>query len=73
MVSMPLFNGKYISGLNAKEQEYYETEDKAERKGGRFAVRVFPSGQNHFYFIYFFDGKKRRYAIGAYSKLNHGK
>lgn len=70
---MPLFNDKYISGLKPKEQEYYETEDKAERKGGRFAVRVFPSGQKHFYFICFFEGKKRRYAIGTYGKINQGK
>lgn len=70
---MALFNDKYIDGLKPKIQEYYETEDKAERKGGRFAVRVFPSGQKHFYFIYYFEGKKRRYAIGTYGKKIHGK
>ncbi|MGZ4161106.1 MAG: tyrosine-type recombinase/integrase [Neobacillus sp.] len=70
---MALFNDKYIDGLKPKIQEYYETEDKAERKGGRFAVRVFPSGQKHFYFIYYFESKKRRYAIGTYGKKIHGK
>jgi integrase len=70
---MALFNDKYIDGLKPKKHEYYETEDKAERKGGRFAVRVFPSGQKHFYFIYYFEGKKRRYAIGTYGKKIHGK
>jgi hypothetical protein len=31
---MSLFNDKYIDGLKPKKHQYYETEDKAERKGG---------------------------------------
>ncbi len=65
---MPSFNDQYIVGLKPETRDYYKTESKAERNGGRFAVRVFPSGQKHFYFIYYFDGKKRRYAIGPYGK-----
>jgi integrase len=70
---MPLFNDKYIAALKPKNQDYYETESKAERKGGRFSVRVFPSGQKHFYFVFYFNSKKRRLAIGAYGKTNQGK
>lgn len=70
---MALFNDKYISGLKTKDREYFEREDKSERKGGRFAVRVFPNGTKHFYFIYYFGGKRKLLAIGEYGKPSQGK
>jgi integrase len=70
---MALFNDKYITGLKSKDKEYFEREDKQERKGGRFAVRVFPNGTKHFYFIYYFENKRKLLAIGEYGKTTQGK
>ena len=70
---MALFNDRFIAGLKPKDKEYFEREDKQERKGGRFAVRVFPNGTKHFYFIYYFDGKRKLLAIGEYGKPSQGK
>lgn len=70
---MALFNDKFIAGLKPKNKEYFEREDKQERKGGRFAVRVFPNGTKHFYFIYYFDGKRKLLALGEYGKPSQGK
>ena len=70
---MALFNDRFIAGLKPKDKEYFEREDKQERKGGRFAVRVFPNGTKHFYFIYYFDGKRKLLVIGEYGKPSQGK
>lgn len=50
---MPNFNTQYIKGLQPKANAYYVKEDRGERGIGRFAVKIQPSGNKSFYFIYF--------------------
>jgi hypothetical protein len=48
---MALFNDPFIKSLQGKDKKYLTTEDKPERKGGRFAVQVSPNGET-FFFVY---------------------
>ena len=42
------------------------TEDQDTRGGGRFQMKIYPSGAKAFQFQYFFDKKRRRIEIGRY-------
>ena len=72
---MPNFNAQYIKGLTSKKNAYYVKEDSGERGIGRFAVKVQPSGNNSYYFIYFrkeMDSqitKEKIIKIGSVNKL----
>lgn len=50
---MPNFNTQYIKGLQPKANAYYVKEYSGERGIGRFAIKIQPSGNKSFYFIYF--------------------
>lgn len=54
------FTDKYIMSLKPAEKEYWI------REGQGFAIRVYPSGEKGWYFIYTFEGRKRFMKLGSY-------
>jgi integrase len=54
------FSDKYIKSLEPAEKEYWI------REGQGFAIRVYPSGEKGWYFIYTFEGRKRFMKLGSY-------
>jgi len=54
------FTDKYIANLKPNSKQYVEREKRG------FAVRVLPSGQKTFLFIYTFDGMRRQLNLGSY-------
>jgi len=54
------FTDRYIFNLKPKGKQYV----KREARG--FAVRVLPTGQKTFLFIYTFDGRRRQMNLGSY-------
>ncbi len=60
------FTDKEISNLKPRKTEYWV------REGKGFCVRVYPSGEKAWYYIYTFDGRKRymRLGEGAYPEVS---
>jgi integrase len=58
------FTDKKIKSLKPKDHVY----DVREKNG--FAVRVFPSGEKSWVFIYTYDGRKRRMTLGSYKTMS---
>lgn len=58
------FTDKGIKGLKASEKEYWL------REGQGFAIRVYPSGEKGWYFIYTFEGRKRFMKLGTYPDVS---
>ena len=54
------FTDKYIANLGPQEKQYVK------REGEGFAIRVLPTGQKTWLFIYTFDGKRRQMNLGSY-------
>lgn len=52
------FTDKYIMNLKPDTKEYWK------REGQGFCVRVYPSGEKAWYYIYTFDGRKRFMRLG---------
>jgi integrase len=70
---MELFTDKKIKALKSKNHIY----DVREQNG--FAIRVFPSGEKSWVFIYTYSGRKRRMTLGNYrtmtlseARIKHG-
>jgi integrase len=61
---MELFTDKKIKNLKPKDHIY----DIRENNG--FAVRVFPSGEKSWVFIYTHHGRKRRMTLGTYKTMS---
>lgn len=59
------FTDRQIKNLQPRPERY----DLREPNGKGFMIRVFPSGQKSWGFIYHFDGKKRRITFGNYPTL----
>lgn len=59
------FTDKHIKHLPLKAERY----DMREANGKGFMIRVFPSGQKSWGFIYHFEGRKRRITFGNYPEL----
>lgn len=59
------FTDKLIKALKPKATRY----DMREGNGKGFVLRIFPSGQKSWGFIYHFEGKKRRVTFGNYPDL----
>lgn len=53
-----LFTDKELKNLKSESKEYWR------REGQGFSVRVLPSGEKLWYFIYTFDGRKRFMKLG---------
>lgn len=53
MTKTPRFTDKFILSLKKAEKEYWT------REGQGFAIRILPSGEKVWYYIYTFDGRKR--------------
>jgi integrase len=70
---MVQFNDKYIWALQPKDKKYLVVESKGERKGGRFAVQVSQNGKKHFFFVYYWQGKRKLLSIGEYGRKENGK
>lgn len=60
---MELFTDKKIKALKPKDHIY----DVREKNG--FAIRVFPSGEKSWVFIYTYSGRKRRMTLGDYKTM----
>ncbi len=60
------FTDKLIKTLKPKLDRY----DKRENSGKGFMIRVFPSGQKSWGFIYQFEGKKKRMTFGNYPEMS---
>ncbi|WP_218814121.1 tyrosine-type recombinase/integrase [Rickettsiella endosymbiont of Dermanyssus gallinae] len=56
------FTDKLIKSLKPKPQRY----DVREKSGQGFGIRVFPSNQKSWVFLYHFEGKKKRMTLGTY-------
>ncbi len=56
------FTDKLIKSLKPKPQRY----DVREKSGQGFGIRIFPSSQKSWIFLYHFEGKKKRMTLGAY-------
>lgn len=54
------FTDRYVASLKPRSKQYVERE----RRG--FAIRVLPTGQKTFLFIYTFDGQRRQLNLGTY-------
>jgi len=61
---MKLFTDKKIKNLKAKDHIY----DIRENNG--FAIRIFPSGEKSWVFIYTHNGRKRRMTLGSYKTMS---
>lgn len=57
------FTDKYIISLKPTEKEYWI------REGQGFAIRVYPSGEKGWYYIYTFEGRKRFMKLGTYPDM----
>lgn len=66
MEKRSLFTDKLIKNLKPAEKEYWK------REGHGFSIRVLPSGDKIWYFIYTFDGRKRfmRLGEGSYPDIS---
>lgn len=60
------FTDKLIKSLKPRPERY----DFREGNGSGFMVRIFPSGQLSWGFVYHFEGKKRRMTFGSYPDLS---
>lgn len=60
------FTDKKIQSFQPKADRY----DVREKSGDGFAIRVFPSGEKSWVFIYAFEGRKRRMTLGSYPTLS---
>lgn len=54
------FTDKYIANLKPGDKQYLVREKRG------FSIRVLPSGQKTFLFIYAFDGRRRQLNLGCY-------
>lgn len=63
-VKMEQFTDKKIKSLKPKDHIY----DTREKNG--FAIRIFPSGEKSWVFIYTFGGRKRRMTLGDYKTIS---
>lgn len=59
------FSDKKIKALKPKDYIY----DLREPNGNGFAIRVFPSGEKSWVFIYTYQGRKRRMTLGKYPTM----
>jgi integrase len=60
------FTDKLIKAQKPKTDRY----DVREGSGKGFVIRVFPSGQKSWGFIYYFEGKKKRMTFGNYPAMS---
>ncbi len=60
-----IFTDKQIKNEKTKDYIY----DLREPNGNGFALRVFPSGEKSWVFIYTFQGRKRRMTLGKYPTM----
>ena len=63
------FTDKFIKNLKPKNRRY----DLRERSGQGFGIRVTPSGQMSWIFIYNFEGRKQRMTLGGYPAISLAK
>ena len=54
------FTDKYVANLKPQSRQFVK------REGRGFAVRVLPTGQKTWLFIYTFDGRRRQMNLGSY-------
>ena len=64
MAKTAQFTDKMIKGLKPADKEYWT------REGQGFAVRVLPSGEKVWYYIYTIGGRKRFMRIGSYPSVS---
>lgn len=55
-----------IKALSPKPKSYVLSEKTRERGAGRLAVEIRPDGSKHFYFLYYWQGKRRLVLIDRY-------
>ncbi|NVN97095.1 DUF4102 domain-containing protein, partial [Candidatus Nomurabacteria bacterium] len=53
------FTDKFISNLKPDSKEYWV------REGMGFSIRVYPSGEKAWYYIFTFDGRKKFMRLGS--------
>ncbi|MFZ2315999.1 MAG: tyrosine-type recombinase/integrase [Gammaproteobacteria bacterium] len=63
---MSQFTEKFIQAMKPKPERY----DVREKSGDGFAIRVFPSGEKSWVFIYTHESRKRRMTLGSYPALS---
>jgi integrase len=63
------FEDRAIKSLKPKSTRY----DFREKSGNGFAIRVFPSGEKSWIFLYTFEGRKRRLTLGKYPTMSLAK
>jgi hypothetical protein len=63
------FTERLIQSLKPKNERY----DYREKSGNGFAIRVFPSGEKSWIFLYTFEGRKRRLTLGNYPTMSVNK
>ena len=63
------FTERFIQSLKPKNARY----DYREKSGNGFAIRVFPSGEKSWIFLYTFEGRKRRLTLGNYPTMSLNK
>lgn len=63
------FEDRTIKSLKPKNIRY----DFREKSGNGFAIRVFPSGEKSWIFLYTFEGRKRRLTLGNYPAMSLAK
>lgn len=63
------FEDRTIKSLKPKSTRY----DFREKSGNGFAIRVFPSGEKSWIYLYTFEGRKRRLTLGNYPTLSLAK
>jgi integrase len=63
---MAQFNDKYIKSLKPRDQKYLVTDSRGTRNSGRLALQVSPNGRKHFFFVYYWQGKRKLLSLGEY-------
>ncbi|ARB92852.1 site-specific integrase [Legionella longbeachae] len=65
---MKKWTDKEIQGMKPKSKSY----DQREKSGNGFGVTIFPTGEKSFFYIYTFQGRKRRMTLAKYSSCSLG-
>jgi integrase len=58
------FTDKFIKNLKPETKEYWK------REGQGFSIRVYPSGEKGWYYVYTFEGRKRFLLLGSYPDVS---
>jgi integrase len=63
---MPQFNDKFLKSLKPRDKKYLVTDSRGTRNSGRLALQVSPNGKKHFFFVYYWQGKRKLLSLGEY-------